>query len=422
MKLLDRTGLDFLMISIVAIALISLLLAFAIRVAVDNEIKNDLIEARVVLKERFSEDVELPKEIRAIDEIIEMVPVDTIDFQEAFQDTLLMMLDFEDDKPVLDREAYVQYRYTENINGRFYRVTLSHPKFETDDLLLICMTFGLLFLAILIVVLNLSNRIAAQSRWLPFHQMLEQIRKFRVTEPSIFDLQESDIDEFSDLREAILEMSNKISRDYHALKEFTDNAAHEMQTPVAIIQSQLDIMVQRDLNASSALYLSKMQHQLSKLKDLHQSLLLLSRLKSDQFIEREWLRVHAILAEEIEELKPLWESKGIALEKRIVDCQVQANARLLEIMISNLLLNAIKHNCLDGRILLDCQTDRLVIQNDGPSLKVSPDALFEKFAKSDQSTASNGLGLAIVKEVCTFHEWSLHYSEENQWHQVSIIF
>ncbi|MDZ7695018.1 MAG: ATP-binding protein [Balneolaceae bacterium] len=91
-----------------------------------------------------------------------------------------------------------------------------------------------------------------------------------------------------------------------------------------------------------------------------------------------------------------------------------------DILWTNLLQNAIKHNVDEGTINIDLNKERLIISNTGKPLKVNPEDLFKRFKKADQSTSSIGLGLSIVKRIVNQSNFDISYTN-HYFHKIHTI-
>ncbi|MBK7094295.1 MAG: hypothetical protein IPH57_04260 [Saprospiraceae bacterium] len=101
---------------------------------------------------------------------------------------------------------------------------------------------------------------------------------------------------------------------------------------------------------------------------------------------------------------------------------VKSNPVLVEILISNLFLNAIRHNIKDGIIVITLINQSLTFSNSGQATPLVSDKLFKRFSKSNPSEQGNGLGLAIIMNIVKNNGWSIQYNFSNQLHQFKIIF
>ena len=99
---------------------------------------------------------------------------------------------------------------------------------------------------------------------------------------------------------------------------------------------------------------------------------------------------------------------------------MQANKQLFEILINNLLTNAIKHNVKNGVIVIMLEDNRLVIVNTGSDQKLDDDLLFRRFARINAKGC--GLGLAIARQICSLYGWHITYNFEESTHRFSVTF
>ena len=99
---------------------------------------------------------------------------------------------------------------------------------------------------------------------------------------------------------------------------------------------------------------------------------------------------------------------------------VDVNRSLIEILISNLVKNAIEHNITEGQIKIHLSHTNLIIENTGLPLQVNAEELFERFKKGSHQTKTTGLGLALVKEICTLYHYSVSYHYNEGWHKIMV--
>ena len=115
----------------------------------------------------------------------------------------------------------------------------------------------------------------------------------------------------------------------------------------------------------------------------------------------------------LEQLTEHYENKQISVQTAITDhVHIQGNKTLTEILIYNLLLNAIRHNEPGGEIIVSLNKDWLKISNSGKKALAS-EKMFERFAVSSSESSNSGLGLAIIKQICVRHQWAITYEFTN---------
>jgi len=219
-------------------------------------------------------------------------------------------------------------------------------------------------------------------------------------------------------------MTKRVRNDYESLKNFTENASHEIQTPLAIIKSKLELLSQSEnLDETQILVIGAINDAASRLSKLNQSLLLLTKIENRQFIESERLNLSFILSENLENFEELAETKNIKINRNIKEnVPVEMNESLSGILISNLIINSIKHNQNNGFIDVKLDNNILKISNTGAKPGTKTEAFFQRFKKDLGSNDSLGLGLSIVKKICDNYGFTVQYDYKESLHIVTIEF
>ena len=219
-------------------------------------------------------------------------------------------------------------------------------------------------------------------------------------------------------------MTNKVRNDYESLKNFTENASHEIQTPLAIIKTKLELLSQSDnLDETQIIAIGSIGDATSRLSRLNQSLLLLTKIENRQFIESGIINISFIVNDCLDNLEELAESKSILIKRNIQqNVFVEMNESLCEILISNIIINSIKHNYDSGFIDIELGKNNLTISNTGAAPVIETQEFFERFTKNSFSNDSLGLGLSIVKKICDNYGFAVRYNYEGNRHIVTIGF
>ncbi len=215
-----------------------------------------------------------------------------------------------------------------------------------------------------------------------------------------------------------------IDSEYEHLKEFTENASHEMQTPMAIMQSKLEnLMKFQELSESQLKEVSSVYSASQRMSQMNQSLLLLFRIENGQFDLDKELNITESVERYLDWFSEIVANKNLRLEKSLIeDVKVKSHNLILDRIISNLLKNAVTHNISGGNINVELTHQKLVISNTGQKLETDPDKLFERFFKNKASSSGTGLGLAIVKRACDAHGWEISYNTIEHEHTITITF
>jgi signal transduction histidine kinase len=310
------------------------------------------------------------------------------------------------------------------VNESYLKLTLYDVIVEGDDIMDGVFS-GLwrlfLFLGFVMVI---SSFLISRSIFKPFNSTLQQIRRFNIKELRPIQLERSHTHEFNQLNEFIEQMTEKISRDYRNLKEFSENASHEIQTPLSIAKGKLELLLQsNDLDEEKMKMIESAYKSIDHISKLGISLSLLSKIENLEFSDRQTCIFSDMLKKSLEDFQELFRMKQIQVVSDITEkVEMQNNPNLLKIIINNLLTNSLRHNCEGGKIRITLNKSEFIVANTGESLNMDSELLFERFKKDRQSDSSLGLGLAIVKKICDVSGYEIKYDCENKWHTISVKF
>jgi signal transduction histidine kinase len=235
-------------------------------------------------------------------------------------------------------------------------------------------------------------------------------------------LTETRISEFRQLNKTLDRMAKKMRRDYINLKEFNENASHEIQTPLAIIKSKLELLIQGEgLNEEQMGMINSVYEAATRMSRLNQGLLLISKIDNNQFHHTEQVDLQKVMEKTLKHFEEIIDLKKIRILHHFnAPACPQMNPALSEILVSNLVSNSIRHNVEEGEIRITMDSDGFEIANTGHPLTISPDELFRRFRKSDRTTDSVGLGLAIVKKIVQLYQFDIRYEVKENLHRIKV--
>ena len=244
------------------------------------------------------------------------------------------------------------------------------------------------------------------------------LKTWKLSENKQVRFEKTGISEFDQLNRTLQEMIEKMQADFVNLREFTENASHEIQTPLAIIRSKLEMMLNDPaLSSNQHLQLHEIFETADRLSKMNNTLLLLSKIENRQFIEKSDLDFSSLIESRLADLEELIEMKKITLSLNLASPFVVPIHRMLaDIFINNLLSNAIRHNFIHGEILITSENNKIVFSNTGDPVTIDPKNIFKRFVKQANSASSNGLGLAIADEICKSNQLRLEYVYQNKLH------
>jgi signal transduction histidine kinase len=311
-----------------------------------------------------------------------------------------------------------------SILGKNYIASVSKSQQETEDLIQLIVSFTLAIVILLLLVLFIINRFVLNKLWLPFYNTLDELKQFNLSSRKSLNLNNSSINEFKELNNAVTVMSNQVVKDYDSLKSFTENASHEIQTPLAVVNSKLELLMQSENFTEEQIQdIETIHSEMRRLSKLNQSLLLLTKIDNQQFREMEEIDLVKKIKKHLTNYEELISAKQITLIQNLAKANpVLMNDALADVLVSNLITNAIKHNIEHGSIEISLTENLLSVSNTGSTLISKPTELFERFKKDDPKSESLGLGLSIVKKICEKYNFKVGYSYKNEWHTLCIQF
>lgn len=278
----------------------------------------------------------------------------------------------------------------------------------------------ILIFVIVTVSLYVTMRFITGELWRPFDDTLKKTERFNVSQSGLPDFIPSGITEFERLNKSLEKMMVRGSETYRIQKEFTENASHELQTPLAVTRCKLDLLMQEDLTENQLGLVSELFDLNIRMEHLNRNLLLLAKIENKQYEAIETIE----LCDFINKLTPSYSllKSGCNVRFEAIDSKdvcVSANRTLLESLVNNLAVNALRHTD---------SGDITITINEGPVLNISnPGAtpldgktVFQRFHSGNSAGKGTGLGLAIVKAICDYHGWSINYCFESHRHTFSV--
>ncbi|TLV02501.1 sensor histidine kinase [Dyadobacter luticola] len=292
--------------------------------------------------------------------------------------------------------TYIQKTKTEN-----FRITIAKP---IEGVKLLTRTVVGLTLAMLLLIIATSiflNLIILKRLWTPFYSALAAMKTFKLGKNNIPDFPATDIEEFTYMNALLEKTISNAETDYQVLKEFTENASHEIQTPLAIIRSKLDLVIQEEgLSEKQIQALTSVYSGIKRLTKLNQSLLLLAKIENQQYAETGQVNLLENVQEKLSQFQEFWRNNEMLITSELHPATITANPQLIDILLTNLIGNAGRHNKEGGVIAIKLLPQEFYIENSGPEKPLDTDRLFRRFYKEQQHSQHNGLGLSIVKQIC----------------------
>ena len=377
---------------------------YAIKKQFDKFTKDDLTVKDITLWNKFNRDVNLEK--------FNGIQKDSL-FDHSYYDALNK-----------ENEPYRMLNSPVKIEGKWFTFSAKINMVEKENLIGNIVILFISLLLLLIIGFFIITKIISKKLWQPFYAALDKMEQFEIDKSTSVKLIKSTTEEFNRLNNAIDSLIHKNSSIYQSQREFIENAAHELQTPIAIFKGKLENILQRkDLNSEQFKLIDDLNNTTTRLVRLNKNLLVLSKIDSNSYNEIEKINLNKIINNQLTFFSEQALSKKISITTELSDeVVVNSNHFLAEMLISNLFLNTINHNVLNGQISVKLTNDRIVFSNTGTLLPLQTEKMFERFSKSNPTSQGNGLGLSIIKKIVDTNHWIINYHFINRMHTFEIVF
>lgn len=309
------------------------------------------------------------------------------------------------------------------IKGKPYLLTVYHSLVDNDELITALLIVQAILILLLVSGLLLLNRALSKKLWEPFYSTLEQLKAYELDKNETISTQKTNITEFDDLNKTVGHLTERNRQVFLQQKEFIENASHELQTPISIFQSKLDNLMQiQGLTEAGAATILDLEEAAQRMARLNKNLLLLSKIDNDQFNHAEEIDLSKLAEGLLSNLRPMADLDVISIESSFAPLSIKANLTLIEVLLTNLFHNAIRHTTPNGKVVVEIVDRKLIVSNTGNPLKMNPDKMFDRFSREGNGENSSGLGLAIVKKICDTSSFGLDYSFHSGIHTFSVLF
>ncbi len=412
MKLLSRYNRANIVTAVVILLASSITYYFIIRIILLQQIDQDLQVEEQEIHEYVKEHNALPDASAYKDQEIR--------FEKGGAETVRRQIKSATERNEQEKERVRMLTFPVRLSNGWYKATVIKSQVEAEDLLQFIVLITAAIFLLLLVVLFLVNRFLLNKLWQPFHDTLQQLRQFNLKNTAGLQLPSTKIDEFNELNVSVSDMTKRISSEYDVLKQFTENASHEMQTPIAIINSKLDLLAQT-VNEGQVRHVESIYEAAARLSRLNKALLLISKIENAQYNEVEKINIRQLIEQKIIQFDELMKSRNIRIDCKLEDVWCSMNKELADILLTNLFSNAIKHNYADGYISCTLAENSFQMTNSGLPITFSEQHLFERFQKSNHSEGT-GLGLAVVSQICEVNHIQIAYEGRENEHSFTLTF
>lgn len=288
--------------------------------------------------------------------------------------------------------------------------------FRDDIFQIIMPIFGLMALVIVVANYLLSGYFFG-----PFRKILKEMASYKLGGTNTIQQIQTSTYEFQELKSLYTQMQQRIENDYHQLKEYTENMSHELQTPLSIIQNKTEsLLSENNLTQEQANKVKVIYNEIQQLSKLGSALNLLTKIDNNEFSNIEHIRTAPVINNHVKNVSEIAEMKNLNIVTNLNENHTfSINPSLLDILVRNLLKNAIHHSHNETTIKINTDKENLEISNKGDELDFPEDEIFNRF-KRGKKKQSIGLGLAIVKKICKINNLAIEHQYQDQTHVFKI--
>ena len=245
----------------------------------------------------------------------------------------------------------------------------------------------------------------------PLHSFASQVEKVQLNNLADMKIDEDVLPEFRQLSQSFNQMLERLNNAFAAQRQFTGNAAHELRTPLALMQAQLELFSAEhpDVLPETAAFLSLLREQTERLTQMTKTLLEMSNLQ--QVSRNERIQLAPMVEEIFTDLTPLAEKRGITLTAD-GDGVMTGSDALIYRLLFNLTENAVKYNRPGGsvRVTVTQEPEKILIRVSDTGCGIPEkyqQSIFQPFFRVDKSRSreygGTGLGLSLVWEIADLH-------------------
>ncbi len=321
-------------------------------------------------------------------------------------------------------ELFQVYTFPAEYMGQTFQVELYKSTTSTDKLVERVTLLMTLMVILFLTGLFILNRLIFSNLWKDFFSTLDRLKSFHLTHEAI-PAKTSDIREFNELNHVLEKLTIRLSKDFLKLREYTDNTMHELQTPLSVIKAKTELLLQSEnLKESDAMIIRDIYRNADHLSRLNATLAMITRIENQQYTDKEMIEMPKLIDQHLNVFEDLIRLKNIHIRKHYQkeSIVVFMHQGLADVLIINLLKNAIVHNIEDGDLHIELTENRLMISNTGDEKELDPEMIFRRFYQGKKQTNSFGLGLSLVKNICDYYGYEIHYNYENKMHTFILNF
>lgn len=310
-------------------------------------------------------------------------------------------------------------------DGGFRKLEIRTSTVEEDDFGINLLIALFVLYVFIIVGIFFINKIVLDRVWSPFYVILKRMNQYQFGSKKYLKENNQKIVEFYELQNELQTLVQRNEHMFESQKSFIENASHELQTPLAISLNKIDLVLENEnLDTKAIQDFEDIKGSLKRMKNLNKSLLMLSKIENNQFEDKvlvNWNQVFKTVFQDFEDVITYKNIHFTFSEHGVFE--IKANLYLIEILVSNLLRNAIKYIGSEKEITVIITENSFTIENSGNKVGLNSNYIYNRFYKADTDETSTGLGLSIVQSILKQQEGlQIHYHFIKNKHQFKIAY
>lgn len=400
----------------------SVLFYFALMDEINDEVDDSLEDYAEMIVTRSLRGEELPRNANGTNnfyflrEVSDAYANTTAHVRYADRDIFLSEKDETEPARVL---SYIFMR----ADGHYMEVTVATPNIDKTDLRE-AIAFWIGFLYVMLIISSVMVNLWGVKRTMrPLNRLLKWLDRYRLGQTNEKLVNPTRIREFRRLNETVERSMRRGEELYEQQKVFIGNASHEMQTPIAVCQNRIEMLLDDDmLNEHQMGELIKVRQTLQRLSRQNKSLLMLCKIENGQFADNMPQNFTQIMEQLLPDYEAVYASRRIeTVFSKEGTFMVDMDENLAHTLLANLLKNAYVHNVSGGRVSVSVCEKSITVANTGAPEALDPTLIFQRFYHTEGRKTSSGLGLTIVKAICKRYRLNITYRFENGMHTFDIL-
>ena len=410
MKLLTKTSLNFISASVIFFLLGSVAMYFSVRNIIAEDLQNRLLQQQ---KDFFYNADQ--NNLTDLSSKLVFIQITDKEIEYSFSDTVLIV----NGSYILYRKLQFSYLKDE----QYYNVSILKNQSQSDSLIKKIVIMNVGFAMLFFLIMFFVNRHSIKSALSVFYSTIRKLEDFELSKLQTLTLETAEVQEIKKLNEVFEKMATQIYNDFEAQKEYTENVSHELQTPLAIISSKADELMQADnLSKEQMEQLALLLETTNRLSKINQALIFLTKIDNRFYTQGSSFSLNDLIREKLQIFETAIQEKNLKLELDLLDItQIYMNPYLAETLVLNLIKNSIIHNTSGGVLSIHLSDNILSISNSGTPLSFPEKDIFKRFTRSENSKKNLGIGLSIVQRICELYTFKIAYTYCSE-HQFKIIF